>query len=65
MNEYHEYKKSRSEYKMNPPGQESFSADVIVVKAAIEFCLSIQSSDFLFDEIYQLFSDNNMQLKFI
>ena len=52
--------------KSEPIGkQDHYSADVIVVKVATEFCLSIQAVQFLFTDIFDLFRENNMQIKFI
>ena len=47
------------------PNHEHYSADAIVVKVAIEFCLNIQAVGFLFSDIYHMFKENNMAMKFV
>jgi hypothetical protein len=48
------------------PGISSdYRADEIAIKVAIEFCLSINATEFLFTEIFTLFHQFNMRAKLI
>ena len=45
--------------------EDSYQAYVIAIKVAIEFCLNINATDFLFSEIIQVFKQHGLWLKFI
>ena len=49
----------------SPASSETFQADSIAIKVAIEFCLSINATFFLFTEIYQIFVEYHLENKFI
>ena len=45
--------------------EDSYQAYVIAIKVAIEFCLNISATDFLFSEIIAVFKNHGLWLKFI
>jgi hypothetical protein len=49
--------KTASDPKQAVVSTETYQADSIAIKVAIEFCLSISATFFLFTEIYQIFVD--------
>lgn len=44
---------------------ENYQADSIVIKVAIEFCLTINATFFLFSEIYSAFYEQGLEGKFM
>lgn len=55
-------------FKKNNAGSTSnsnYTADIIAIKAAVEFCNRIDSLNFLFTGIIKLFSEENLEEKFI
>lgn len=57
--------KTASDPKQAVVSTETYQADSIAIKVAIEFCLSISATFFLFTEIYQIFVDQSLEHKFI
>lgn len=50
---------------MNDIGQIEYSPEQIAINVAIEFCLTINATDFLFNDIYILFMHANLRKMFI
>lgn len=46
-------------------GSTDYQADAIAIKVAIEFCLNIGATDFLFTEIFALFESKGLRPKLI
>ncbi len=44
---------------------DAYQADSIAIKVAIEFCLNINAIQYLFTDIYQIFVENRLEMKFI
>ena len=57
--------KTSSDPKQVVVSTDTYQADSIAIKVAIEFCLSISATFFLFTEIYQIFVDQTLEHKFI
>jgi len=45
--------------------QSALQWDLIAIKSAIEFCLAINSTQLLFSDIFQLFSQSGLESKFL
>lgn len=48
----------------NPEGEEieeDFSLEEVAIKVAIEYCLAISEVEFLFNEIYTFFLENELE----
>ena len=43
----------------------SDSTDVIAIKLAIQFCVSIRATNFLFSEVFNFFKQHNLHEKFL
>jgi len=48
-----------------PSTSNNYSADIIAIKAAVEFCNRVDCLNFLFTGIIKLFADENLENKFI
>lgn len=45
--------------------QKNYSIEDIAIKVSIEFCLNINETGFLFNEIYEFFRENGLRENFI
>ena len=52
-------------YKFRQASKSDYEADSIVIKVAIEFCLNIGATEFLFTQILELFKKNGFREKLI